>query len=76
MVSNWGKSDLRQLGPQMLGNQIKELNREWIQPWFLMKFEMRVDPCSETLGRGWTSQVKGKDLSSFLTLRNALREVI
>lgn len=42
MASDWGKSGLGQLGPDMLGNQIQELNREWTQPWFLEKVNIRV----------------------------------
>lgn len=32
VVSDWGKTDLGQLGPQMLASQIKKLNKERIQP--------------------------------------------
>lgn len=32
VVSDWGKTGLGQLGPQMLASQIKKLNKEWIQP--------------------------------------------
>lgn len=39
---DWGKAELGQLGPQMLENGIKKLNREWTQPWFLEKVKMSV----------------------------------
>lgn len=32
---DWEKDDLGQMGPQMLGNQIKEVNKKWTQLWFL-----------------------------------------
>lgn len=42
VASDWGKNGLGPLGPQMLGNQIKELNKKWTEPWFLEKIKMRA----------------------------------
>lgn len=60
VASDWGKDGLGLLGPQMSGNQIKELNKKWTEPWFLEKVKMRVGDSRRLWAEGYRVRRRAK----------------
>lgn len=58
VAGDWGKDDLGQMGPQMLGNQIKELNKKWTELWFLKKVKIKVSNARRLWAEGACSDTE------------------